>query len=94
MQNQILFFPGLHMTARQRMLQMSSQLEVRRRDLVVLNQTETTFGGWLTLLGNNTIHSTSPVASPSGDLMRPDWPGRCQPIAALAASLLVSQTPA
>lgn len=58
---------------RQRILQMNSQLEVHCHDQAVLNRPETTFGGWLTLLGNNAIHFASPAASPSGDLMRPDW---------------------
>lgn len=52
---------------------MSSQLEAVGRGLVVPNQTKTTFGPWLTLLGNNAIHSAAPVPPPSGDLMSPDW---------------------
>lgn len=70
---------------------MSSQLEAVWRGLVVPNQTKTTFGPWLTLLGNNTPHSAAPVPPPSGDLMSPDWACWCQPIAELAASLLVRQ---
>lgn len=73
---------------------MKSQLEVVQRGLLVPNQSRTTFGPWLTLLSNNTIHSAAPVPSPSGDLMSPDWPCWCQPIAELAPSPLVSQTPA
>lgn len=74
--------------------QISSQLEGVQHGLVVLNQSRTTFGAWLTLLGDNTIHSAAPVPSPSGDLMSPDWSCWCQPIAELATSPLVSQTPA
>lgn len=51
---------------------MSSQLEMIRWGLVVLSQTRTAFGPWLTLLGNNTIHSAAPAPSPSGDLMSPE----------------------
>lgn len=63
--------------------QMSSQLEERWCGLVVQSQTRTPFGSWLMLLGNNTTHSAAPAPLPSGDLISPERPCWCQPMAEL-----------